>query len=103
MPLALNLQVKKFTYGEFLQREGEVPKGLFLIKSGICRAAKNRILTRTVKAENVPGAKKPILDKNPLFNNFDHENTLLNVPKQQVKSYQHSRLYVTENGVQLKD
>lgn len=80
-----------------------MPPGLFLIKSGVCRVAKNRILSRSHKPENVPGAKKPVLDKHPLFNKFDHENTLLNCPNSTKKSYQHSRVFMTNQGDQLRN
>ena len=34
VPVALNMGVVSFRYGEFLTREGEVPRGMYLIKSG---------------------------------------------------------------------
>lgn len=43
MPIALNMTLLKFKYGAILQREGQVPEGLFLIKSGQCKVALTRI------------------------------------------------------------
>lgn len=34
VPVALNMTVVQFKYGEFLTREGDIPPGMFLIKSG---------------------------------------------------------------------
>lgn len=34
MPIAVNMQQVNFGYGDYIQREGEVPKGLYIIKSG---------------------------------------------------------------------
>jgi hypothetical protein len=34
MPIAVNMQQVNFSYGDYIQREGEIPKGLYLIKSG---------------------------------------------------------------------
>jgi hypothetical protein len=48
-----------------------------MIKTGICKVAKNRIMNRVHKPETIPGSKKPILDKHKLFYKYDYENTLL--------------------------
>ena len=34
MPIAVNMVPHKFKFGEFLIKEGEIPPGLFIIKSG---------------------------------------------------------------------
>lgn len=34
MPIAVNMQQVNFSYGDYIQREGIAPKGLYLIKSG---------------------------------------------------------------------
>ena len=60
-------------------------------------------MARVHITDQVPGAKKQILDKHPLFNKFDPENTLLNCPKKSAKSYQHSREYKNDGGCQLRD
>jgi hypothetical protein len=87
MPIAIHMQQLKFRYGDFVAREGQIPPGLFMIKSGICKVAKNRIMKRALKPETIPGCKKPILDKNKLFYKYDYENTILQGPKSQVKSF----------------
>ena len=101
MPIALNMQQVNFAYGDYLQREGEIPRGLFLIKSGICNIARTRILSREHKPEQVPGAKKLVLDKNKFFYKFNYDNTLLNGPKSFRKAYQNDRVFVNESGKQL--
>lgn len=49
MPIAANLTTYTFRYGEYLQKEGEIPKGLIIIKSGQCKVALNRIATRKIQ------------------------------------------------------
>jgi hypothetical protein len=48
VPVALNMTVVQFKYGEFLTREGDVPPGMFLIKSGQCIVGLSRLSTRPV-------------------------------------------------------
>ena len=40
LPLVSNMIVKKYRFGQYIQKEGEEPKGLMIIKSGqavVCR------------------------------------------------------------------
>ena len=37
MPIANNLELKKYSLGEVILKAGEVPKGLYFIKKGCCR------------------------------------------------------------------
>jgi len=37
LPLANNVVRKKFKIGQYILKEGEVPQGLYIIKSGICK------------------------------------------------------------------
>ena len=78
LPVAVNMSVVKFKYGEFLTRQGEVPPGMYIIKSGQCIVGVSRTASRPKNFEDIPGLRKPIQDKHPLFNNFDPENSLLN-------------------------
>ena len=34
MPIAVNMIPITFNFGEFIIREGEIPKGLYMIKTG---------------------------------------------------------------------
>ena len=34
MPIAVNMTPIKYNYGEYIIKEGEIPKGLYIIKSG---------------------------------------------------------------------
>jgi len=97
------MQQVNFAYGDFLIKEGEIPRGLFLIKSGICNANKSRICSRPHFATQVPGAKKMILDPNPIFNKYDPDNTILNGVHRSDKAFQNSRIYFDELGNQLSD
>ena len=72
------MQLVKFKYGEFLTREGEVPDGMFIIKSGQCICGLSRTAERPLHFEDIPGQRKPIVDRHPLFHRFDPENSLLN-------------------------
>lgn len=103
MPIASNMQQINFTYGDFLIKEGEIPKGLYIIKSGICNTTKSRICSRPHNAAQVPGAKKLILDPNPIFNKYDPDNTILNGVKRSDKAFQNARIYLDELGQQLVD
>ena len=46
--------------------------------------------------------RKLMKDKNPLFNQFDPDNTLLNNVKMSSKVAQNARIYVNEDGEQVK-
>ena len=78
LPVAVNMMLVKFKYGEFLTRGSEVPPGMYIIKSGQCIVGVSRTATRPKNYQDIPGSRKPIVDKHPLFNNYDAENTLLN-------------------------
>lgn len=53
MPIALNMQQVNFGFGDYLQKEGEVPKGLYLIKSGQCRVCKTKVSTRPCNPKEI--------------------------------------------------
>jgi CRP-like cAMP-binding protein len=58
MPIAVNMQQVNFSYGDYIQHEGKVPKGLYLIKSGQCIVGKSEIAKRSHDPENLPGGRK---------------------------------------------
>lgn len=103
MPIAVNMQQVNFQFGDYIQREGQVPKGLYLIKSGQCNVSKTCVSTREHNAAEVQGWRRLLKDKNPLFNDFDVENSLFNNVKLQYKINQNSKVFVTENGEQIKN
>lgn len=102
MPVAANMQPRFFSFGEYILREGEIPKGLHLIKSGQCKVACTRIAERVYKGNYDLNKKlaerSKINDKlHPLFADYDPENSLLNeVKNNQSKAFQNDRLYVSE-------
>lgn len=49
MPIACNLKSRSFSFGDYVIREGQVPEGLYLIKSGQCKIASARIADRQFK------------------------------------------------------
>jgi CRP-like cAMP-binding protein len=102
MPIAVNMQQVNFGFGDYIQREGTVPKGLYLIKSGQCNVSKVVIETREHNVEALVGRRKLVKDKHPLFNNFDPDNSLLNNVKMSTKVAQNARIYVNEDGEQVK-
>ena len=60
-----------YSFGEYIIKEGEIPKGLYLIKKGQCKVASARIGKRTGQTEGGNrklGDKKKIKSKHPLFN-----------------------------------
>jgi CRP-like cAMP-binding protein len=46
MPIACNMIPVTFNFGEYIIKEGDVPKGLYIIKSGQCKVASMRIAER---------------------------------------------------------
>jgi len=46
-PLINNMEKLSYTYGEYILREGDVPKGMYIIKSGQCLICIESIETRT--------------------------------------------------------
>ena len=104
MPIALNMTQVNFRYGDYLLREGEVPRGLFLIKSGLCNVSRIVISSRKQCYFNDTKCKRRQREeKHPLLNNYDAENTLLNNVKLTTKVSQNSRVYVDSQGKQVKD
>ena len=85
MPIAVNMIPCTFNFGEYIIKEGEVPQGLYIVKSGQCKVACRRIAERDLNKSDQQqlnkklGEKKRLKDKNPLFNDFDTENSILNV------------------------
>jgi hypothetical protein len=51
----------------------------------------------------VVGERRLIKDKHPLFNNFDAENSLLNNVRIPNKVVQNVRVFVNEDGEQVKN
>ena len=103
LPVAMNMTLLKFRYGEFVQRAGTVPDGMFLIKSGQCVLGLTRVAYREKRYQDIPGSRRPIHDRHPLFSDFDPENSLLNGVKVRDRAFQNERIYVTEDGKQLKN
>ena len=108
MPIACNMLPKSFSFGEFILKEGDIPKGLYLIKSGQCKVGSTRVAERPVKGNydlnKKLGERKRVTDKsNPLFQEFDPDNSLLNEVKSMSKALQNNRIYVDENGEQIRD
>lgn len=84
MPLAANMMSLTYAFGECILKEDEIPKGLYLIKSGQCKIAKRRIADRLLQSgsdlkNRKLGEKKKFKDRHPLFNEFDPDNSILNV------------------------
>ncbi len=57
---------------------------------------------REHNVEALVGRRKLVKDKNPLFNKFDPDNSLLNNVKMSTKVAQNARIYVTDAGEQVK-
>jgi hypothetical protein len=74
---------RSYSFGEFILKEGEVPRGLYLIKAGQCKVGATRVAERVVKGNydlnKKLGERKRISENHPLFNDFDPDNSLLNV------------------------
>jgi hypothetical protein len=73
-----------YSFGEYILKEGDIPKGLYIIKSGQCKAASTRIAERLYKGNydlnRKLGERRKVNDKqHPLFHDYDPDNTLLNV------------------------
>ena len=83
MPIACNMNVYTFSFGEYVIKEGDIPKGLYLIKSGQCKVANTRIAERVINQPDInkmPPSDKKKMQKHPLLaGGFDPDNSLLNV------------------------
>ena len=44
-----NMQTKRFSFGEYIIRRGEIPKGLIVITDGVCKIGYNKISQRQIK------------------------------------------------------
>mmetsp|Transcript_30936 Transcript_30936/g.30418 ORF Transcript_30936/g.30418 Transcript_30936/m.30418 type:complete len:112 (-) Transcript_30936:969-1304(-) len=106
MPIAVNMLPVTYSYGEYIIKEGEVPKGLYIVKSGQCKVASVRMANR-VNMDNEYlskklGVKKKIRDKDPIFNDYNPESSLLNDSKSFKKAFQNDRVHVNEKGEEIK-
>lgn len=84
MPVACNLQSRTYSYGDYILKEGEIPKGLYIIKNGQCKVASARIADRAIKGnydlnKKLVDRKRVDSKQHPLFTDFDPDNSLLNV------------------------
>lgn len=95
--MANHMDLVTFKYGEFLTRAGDRPPGMYLIKSGQCVVGLTQTSIRMKNYRDIPGQREPIFDKNPLFNRFDPENSLLNNVEMQDRVFQNGRIYVENN------
>lgn len=102
-PVAVNMHLVKFKYGQFLTREGQIPPGMFLIRSGQCIVGLARTSTRVKDYNDIPGHRKPVQDRHPLFNEFDPENSLLNNVEMTERVFQNGRIYVGTDGKQIRN
>ena len=87
-----------FRYGDYLLKEGEVPQGLYLIKSGLCNVSRIVISSRKKFLTETSGRYRKREENHPLLSNFDAENTLLNNVKLTTKVSQNARVYVDKSG-----
>jgi len=46
IPIACNMETRTYTFGEYLIKKGEIPKGLFILISGQCKVVAKRIGSR---------------------------------------------------------
>ena len=102
VPVAVNMTLERFKYGEFLAKANVRPSGMYLIKSGQCIVGLTQVSSRAKNYREIPGSREPIVDKNSLFNRFDPENSLLNNIEIQDRVFQNGRIYV-ENNAQIRD
>lgn len=100
MPLAFNMNLSKFRYGEILQKEGTVPDGLYLVKSGRCRVVLSREATVLLRREN--RNKLTIDENNELFRNYDPELSLLNAIKDP-NTMKQNAIHHVEDGQQIRE
>ena len=97
------MQQVNFRFGDYIQREGEVPKGMYLIKSGQCTVGKVVTASRKFNLQETQGWRRMIKDPNPLFNNFNYDNSLFNKQKLHSKAVQNCRIYINQKGEQVKN
>ena len=49
LPIASNIQVKRYRLGEYLVKAGELPEGLIIVKEGSCIVCAEKLALRTNK------------------------------------------------------
>ena len=49
LPIASNIQVKRYRLGEYLVKAGELPEGLIIVKEGACIVCAEKLALRTTK------------------------------------------------------
>ena len=47
LPLASNIKIKTYKYGEYLVKAGEMPEGLIIISKGSCIVCDEKLAMRT--------------------------------------------------------
>jgi len=52
MPIALNLEERTYSYGEYLTKRGQVPPGLMIVVEGQCQAVVSRIGKRYLQEKS---------------------------------------------------
>ena len=66
LPLANGVQWKKYSLGEYIIKEGDIPKGLYMLVSGQCKVGSEKLNIRskqTIQYEKFKPAMKPIIIK----------------------------------------
>mmetsp|Transcript_10836 Transcript_10836/g.8058 ORF Transcript_10836/g.8058 Transcript_10836/m.8058 type:complete len:92 (+) Transcript_10836:1308-1583(+) len=91
MPIAVNMLPVTYSFGEYIIKEGEIPKGLYIVKSGQCKVASVRMADRVNGTSEYLskklGVKKKVKDKDPIFNDYDPDSSLLNDSKSFNKAF----------------
>lgn len=60
LPLASNIKVKNFKYGEYIVRAGEVPEGLIIISKGSCIVCAEKLAMRSKKTSKFSKANREV-------------------------------------------
>ena len=121
LSLANNIVVKTYSYGEYILKAGDVPKGLYIISKGQCIACAEKLSMRlqkpskyariqkhkpnfTLRGSAGKNSEASVLRDADLFNEyFNPDNSSLNQVCTNTRVFQNDRIYADDNGKNIRD
>jgi len=109
MRIAANLVTKTYSYGEYLVKQGQVPKGLFLILKGQCKVLATRIAKRSLIENQSRANHQQVVDKqwqtfihDPTVHDFNPTTSVLNQVNSNKRLYQNQRVLIDDKHAEIK-
>ena len=122
LPLANSIQKRKYSLGQYILKEGEVPEGLYIIVKGQCKVGSERMnirSTRKLKYEKLQDQPKPMTLKGN-FKDVEIAREKIHIKSREVKDSMnfeqykklmksnkrllfYERVYLDEDGKKIDD